>query len=259
MKPLIFLAFAAVSATAADLPGWKLAWSDEFDQAGRPNPDKWGYEEGLIRNNEKQFYTRDRRENARVEDGKLIIEARKEAMKGGEFTSSSVISKGHGEWSSGKFEIRAKLPAARGTWPAIWMLPADHGKVRWPLCGEIDIMEHVGHDPGKIHGTLHSETFNHTKGTQRSGTLMTPTFATDFHTYGMEWSDGRIVMSIDGKTYATFDKKPGDTAKEWPFDKPFYLILNLAIGGAWGGQKGIDEAAFPQRMEIDFVRVYQRK
>lgn len=258
MKILLLLGLAVVSATAAELPGWKLVWSDEFEQPGQPDPNKWGYEKGLVRNNEKQYYTENRRENARVEDGKLVIEARKEAMKGGEFTAASLITKGRGEWKFGRFEVRAKLPAARGTWPAIWMLPGDIGKVGWPRCGEIDIMEHVGHDPGKIHGTLHSEAFNHTKGTQRSGTLMTPDCATAFHTYSMEWSAERIVMHIDGKTYATFDKKPGDTAAQWPFDKPFYLILNLAIGGAWGGQKGIDEAAFPQRMEIDYVRVYQK-
>ena len=259
MKTLLLLGLAALSATAADLPGWKLVWSDEFDRPGQPDPAKWGYEKGLVRNNEKQYYTDNRRENARVEDGKLVIEARKEPMKGGEFTAASLISKSHGEWTYGRIEVSAKLPSARGTWPAIWMLPNDISKIRWPLCGEIDIMEHVGHDPGKIHGTLHSGTYNHTKGTQRSGTLMVATFGSAFHTYSMDWSADRIVMHIDGKTYATFDKKPGDTAAEWPFNKPFYLILNLAIGGAWGGQKGIDTTAFPQRMEVDFVRVYAKK
>jgi len=259
MKFLILSGLFVLSATAADLPGWKLVWSDEFDKPGQPDPAKWGYEKGMVRNNEKQFYTENRRENARVEDGRLIIEARKETMDRGEFTSASVISKGHGAWTYGRIEVKAKLPAARGTWPAIWMLPEDHGKVPWPMCGEIDIMEHVGHDPGKIHGTLHSGAYNHTKGTQRSGNLMIPTCATEFHTYSMEWSADKIVMHVDGKAYATFDKKPGDQDAEWPFHKPFYLILNLAIGGAWGGQKGIDDAAFPQRMEVDFVRVYRKE
>ena len=120
-------------------------------------------------------------------------------------------------------------------------------------------MEHVAHTPNVIHGTLHSEAFNSTKGTQRTGNLTIPTASSDFHSYTMDWSADRIVMGIDGKSYATFDRKTDDKAAEWPFDKPFYLILNLAVGGSWGGQKGIDEAAFPQRMEVDFVRVYRKE
>jgi beta-glucanase (GH16 family) len=258
MKPLVVLGFTLLSAAAADLPGWKLVWSDEFDKPGQPDPAKWSYEKGFVRNGEKQFYTDNRRENARVEDGHLIIEARKEKMAGGEFTAASLITEGHASWTYGRFEVKAKLPAARGTWPAIWMLPNDFGKVGWPKCGEIDIMEHVGYDPGKVHGTLHSEAYNHTKGTQRGAQLAVPTFSSEFHTYAVEWSKDKILMEIDGKNYVTFDKKPGDTVAEWPFDQPFYLILNLAIGGGWGGQKGIDDAAFPQRMEIDFVKVYQK-
>ncbi len=258
MKSLLLLLLTAVSTIAVDLPGWKLVWSDEFDQPGLPDPAKWSYEKGLVRNNEKQFYTENRRENARVEDGKLIIEARKEKSGGGDFTSASLISKGHGEWKYGRIEVRAKLPAARGTWPAIWMLPAEFGKASWPKCGEIDIMEHVGFNPGVIHGTLHSETYNHTKGTQRETKIPVPTFASDFHTYAIDWSAEKIVMFIDGKSYATYDRKSGDTENEWPFDKPFYLILNLAVGGSWGGAKGIDDAAFPQRMEVESVRVYQK-
>ena len=259
MKPLLALLLHTLPIFAEAPAGMKLVWSDEFDKPGQPDPAKWGYEKGMVRNGEKQFYTDNRRENARVEGGKLIIEARKEKMDGGDFTSASVISKGHGEWTYGRVEVKAKLPAARGTWPAIWMLPTDIGKVNWPLCGEIDIMEHVGHDAEKIHGTLHSEAFNHTKGTQRSGTIQAPTFAKDFHVYAMDWSKDRITIELDGKVYATFDRKEGDKAEQWPFQKPYYLILNLAIGGSWGGQQGIDEAAFPQRMEVDHVRVYQKK
>ena len=257
MKSIFLICLMAFS-PAVCRADWNLVWSDEFEKAGQPDPAKWGYEKGMVRNGEKQFYTDNRRENARVEDGKLIIEARKEAMDRGDFTSASLTTQGHAEWTYGRIEVRAKLPEARGTWPAIWMLPGDHGKVAWPKCGEIDIMEHVGYAPNVIHGTLHSEAFNHTKGTQRSGNLTVPTASSEFHTYGMEWSADRIQMSIDGKSYVTFDRKPGDNAAEWPFDKPFYLILNLAIGGGWGGQKGIDDAAFPQRMEVDFVKVYRK-
>ena len=258
MRHLILLVLTTLTASAADPTGRKLVWSDEFDIPGQPDPAKWSYESGLLRNNEKQFYTDNRRENSRVEDGKLIIEARKETQGGGGFTSASMISKGHAEWTYGRIEVKAKLPAARGTWPAIWMLPKDVGKIPWPKCGEIDIMEHVGYDPGLIHGTLHTEAFNHIKHTQRGAELAVPTFASDFHIYSIDWSKDKILMEIDGKTYATFDKRPSDTVAEWPFDKPFYLILNLAIGGDWGGQKGIDDAAFPQRLEVDFVRVYQK-
>lgn len=258
MKIPLILALTAVTSLAADLSGWKLVWSDEFDKPGQPDPAKWGYEKGMLRNNEKQFYTDNRRENARVEDGKLVIEARKEKMDRGDFTSASLITKGHGEWTSGRIEVKAKLPSARGTWPAIWMLPGDHGKVPWPMCGEIDIMEHVGHDPGNIHGTLHSSAFNHIRHNQRSGKLMIPSYATGFHVYSMDWSTGKIIFKVDEKEYAAFESKTGDGEAEWPFNKPFYLILNLAIGGAWGGQKGIDDAAFPQRMEVDYVRVYQK-
>lgn len=258
MKLALLLGLTAIAATAQDLPGWKLVWGDEFDRPGLPDPAKWGYEKGLVRNHELQFYTEKRRENARVEDGQLIIEARKEPMDGGQFTSASLISRGHGAWTYGRIEVKAKLPAARGTWPAIWMLPNDHGSVPWPRCGEIDIMEHVGHDPGVIHGTLHCEAYNHVKHTQRGSKLLVPTASSDFHLYAMDWSAERITIQVDGQTYATYDKKPGDTAAQWPFNKPFYLILNLAIGGAWGGQKGVDDAVFPQRMEVDYVRVYQK-
>ena len=257
MKTLLFLFLSILSLTAADPSGWKLVWSDEFDKPGLPDPEKWSYEKGMLRNHEKQFYTKDR-ENARVEDGHLIIETRKVKREKGDYTSASLNTRGHGDWTYGRFEVKAKLPSARGTWPAIWMLPGDSGKVGWPKCGEIDIMEHVGYDPAVIHGTLHTEAYNHVKHTQRSSKVTEPAFATDFHTYSMEWSAEKILMEIDGKIFATFGKKPGDGVAQWPFDKSFHLILNLAVGGDWGGVKGIDDAAFPQRMEVDFVRVYQK-
>ncbi len=182
MKFFILLGFTSLAATAAGLPGWRLVWSDEFEKPGQPAPAKWSYEKGLIRNGEKQFYTDNRRENARVEDGKLIIEAKKEKMHGGEFTSASLTSQGHADWTYGRLEVSAKLPAARGTWPAIWMLPSDHGKIPWPKCGDIDIMEQVGYDPDTIHGTLHTEAFNHLKNTQRTSARQCPRRAAGFTT-----------------------------------------------------------------------------
>jgi beta-glucanase (GH16 family) len=256
---LLFGLIPLVALAGEDAVGWKLVWSDDFESGEAPNPSKWSYEVGRVRNDEKQFYTRDRRENARVEGGRLILEARREKHQGAEFTSASLITRGHAQWQYGRIEVKAKLPSARGTWPAIWMLPSDFGQVPWPKCGEIDIMEHVGYDPGIIHGTLHSEVFNHLKGTQRSSTQRLATFSSNFHCYAIEWSKDRIVSQIDGKTYATFIRKPTDGPAEWPFDKPFYLILNLAVGGSWGGQKGIDESAFPQRLEIEEVKVFQAK
>lgn len=245
-------------ACAAEVPGWNLVWSDEFERPGRPDSAKWGYEKGLVRNREKQYYTVDRRENARVEGGHLVLEARHEEMDGGEYTSASLTTRGKADWMHGKVEVRAKLPAARGTWPAIWMMPSERG-LRWPLGGEIDIMEHVGHLPGRIHGTLHTEAFHAKTGGSRGGHVMVADWDRAFHVYGMEWSEGRIEMFVDGKPYVAFERKPGDGQPEWPFDRRFYLILNLAVGGGWGGVKGIDAAAFPQRFEIDWVRVYQRQ
>jgi beta-glucanase (GH16 family) len=254
--PLCLFSLAAAAPVPAPPPGWQLVWSDEFSTDGLPDPAKWAYENGRVRNNEAQFYTARREENARIENGILIIEARKEDHKGARFTSASLITKGRADWQYGRFEIRARLPAARGTWPAIWMLPADHGRVRWPDCGEIDIMEHVGHDPGVVHGTLHSGAFNHTKGNQRGGRQHFPAASTGFQIYAMEWSADSISMFVDGRRIASFARRDGDGEPEWPFRKPYYLILNLAIGGSWGGAKGIDEAAFPQRFEIDYVRVF---
>lgn len=248
---------------AADTSDWKLVWSDEFECDGAPDPAKWSYEEGFVRNQELQFYTRDRRENARVEKGLLVIEARREdfkdphAKREAKFTSASLVTKGKAAWTCGRIEVRAKLPAARGTWPAIWMLGADIDKVGWPACGEIDILEFVGHVPDVVHANVHTRDFNHTRGNGRGHTLKVPNLTDDFHVYSLEWTPERIDIQFDGKTYFTL-KNDGMGRGSWPFDQPHYLILNLAIGGSWGGQKGVDEAAFPQKLLVDYVRVYQR-
>lgn len=255
---VIALCFALSHASAAELHGWKLVWSDEFDKPGAPDTAKWSFEKGVVRNNEKQYYTANRRENSRIENGKLIIEARKEKFENAEYTAASLTTQGRAEWKYGRIEVSAKLPAGRGSWPAIWMLPTDIGKVPWPRCGEIDIMEHVGFNPGVVHGTLHTEAYNHTKKTQRASQTKLPSFSEKFHTYAVEWSADTIVMQIDGKTFATYNKKPDDKEAEWPFDKPYYLILNFAVGGGWGGMKGIDDTVFPQRFEVNYVRVYQK-
>jgi beta-glucanase (GH16 family) len=137
------------------------------------------------------------------------------------------------------------------------MLPEENRFGGWPKNGEIDIMEHVGFDPGKVHGTVHTEAFNHMIGTQKAGQLMVSNFATEFHTYAVDWKEGQMDFYIDGQHYFTF-KNSGNGYQEWPFDQPFYLILNLAVGGNWGGKEGVDPDIWPQRMEVDYVRVYKQ-
>lgn len=241
--------------SAAD---WTLAWSDEFESPGAPDPSKWDYEEGFLRNQELQYYTRDRRENARVEGGSLLIEARREAFATGRYTAASLVTRGRQTFTYGKVEVRAKLPRGRGLWPAIWMLGADIDAVGWPRCGEIDVMEHVGFEPGRVHGTVHTEAYNHVKGTQRGAQLEVGDLYDTFHVYAVEWRPERIDFLVDGRTYFTFAKEPGGPAV-WPFDRPHFLIMNIAIGGSWGGQQGVDDAVFPQRMTVDYVRVYRAR
>jgi beta-glucanase (GH16 family) len=272
----IFLPWFLLLSVAASLPAteWKLIWSDEFDKPGLPDPAKWNYETGFIRNNELQFYTRERRENARVEDGLLIIEARKErfpnpdfrpevtdtnrwrqARQFADYTSASLTTRGKASWTSGRIEVRAKLPSARGTWPAIWTLGLTGP---WPACGEIDIMEFVGFDPGVIHANIHTRKYNHVQKTAKGGQISIPDASESFHVYALEWSTNRLDFFVDNRNYFTFQNE-GSGPDAWPYDKPQYLILNLAIGGAWGGRQGIAEAEFPQRFCIDYVRVYQRQ
>lgn len=241
---------------------WQLVWQDEFDQPGLPDATRWSFNVGGNGwgNHEQQFYTDARLENARVEDGHLVIEARKEAWQGSEYTSARLVTKNKGDWSAGRFEIRARLPQGRGTWPAIWMLPTvwDLGNGGWPDNGEIDIMEHVGYDPGAIHASTHTQKHQWRKNTQRTAITQVPDFATQFHTYAMEWDAEELRIYVDELHYFTSRREGGDWTS-WPFTRNFHLILNLAVGGEWGGQKGIDDAIFPQRMEVDYVRGYQRE
>ncbi len=236
--------------------GQKLLWSDEFDYTGLPNPQKWGYEEGFVRNKEAQYYTKERLKNARVENGKLIITAHKEEFEGAHYTSASLNTRGKFEVTRGRIEVRAKLPHGRGTWPAIWMLGANIGQVGWPACGEIDIMEFVGYEPGVIYANVHTRDYNHTKGTGRGGKIVTEKPFEDFHIYAVEWYRDRMDFYFDNQRYYSCQKK-GEGIGEWPFDAPQYLLINLAIGGAWGGQQGIDDSIFPMEYQVDYVRIYQ--
>ena len=259
---LLLALVAPFSARAETAPaGWQLVWDDEFDGDGAPDPAKWSYDVGGEGwgNHELEFYTKDRRENVRVENGHLIIEARRESWQGSAYTSARLVTKGHGDWTYGRIETRAKLPLGRGTWPAIWMLPTkwDLGNGGWPYNGEIDIMEHVGYDPGVVHASTHSQKNQWRSHNQRTAIRAVPDAGTAFHTYTIEWDAEEIRIFIDDQHYFTSRKEGGDW-KSWPFYKDFHLVLNLAVGGDWGGVKGVDDRIWPQRMEVDYVRVYQK-
>lgn len=235
-----------------------LVWNDEFNYTGLPATDKWGYDVGGggWGNNELQYYTNARSENARVENGKLIIEARKEQYEGSEYTSARLVTRQKGDWLYGRVEAYAKLPSGTGTWPAIWMLPTNWVYGSWPKSGEIDIMEYVGYDPGVVHGSIHTEAYNHVLGTQKTATISVPDAETAFHLYALEWTPEKIDIYVDNNKYFTFDNEHKDY-KTWPFDQVFHLILNIAVGGNWGGAQGVDPNIWPQKMYVDYVRVYQ--
>ena len=248
-------------------PGFELVWSDEFDTPGLPDATKWKYDthrnaEGWY-NNEKQYYAAGRLENSRVENGNLIIEAHQEDLSAGrfedwgkqEYSSARLITQGLGDWTYGFFEVRAKLPCGRGTWPAIWTLPSDPDVV-WPAGGEMDIMEHLGLEPGVIHHSIHTTAFNFSRGTQKTSSHTLPTACEQMHKYQLLWAPTLLMFAVDDQPKFLF-QKDSDKKTRWPFDKPQHLLLNVAVGGTWGGQKGIDPAAFPARMEVDYVRVYR--
>lgn len=236
---------------------WKLVWEDTFDKTGLPDPAIWGYEEGFVRNREAQYYTKNRLENGRIENGNLVIEARKDNWKDHEITSASLNTYGKKSMLYGKIEVRAKLPTGVGTWPAIWMLgDAMNEGVGWPACGEIDIMENVGYNPDIIHANVHTKKYNHSIGTGKGDKITIKDSYKNYHTYTLEWYEDRMEFFVDNKRFFIFENENAGN-DVWPFNKPHYLILNLAIGGAWGGQQGIAEDLLPQKYYIDFVKVYE--
>lgn len=273
------LAFAAVAA-ATQLGGVNYAvdtpmpqpdrshvlWADEFD-GPKLDMSKWSFDTWRNKagwwNGEQQYYSADRPQNLRIEDGKLIIEARRdpEALSkladwgGQSYSAARIMTHGKASWTYGFYEVRAKLPCARGTWPAIWLLPeADGGG--WPDGGEIDVMEMVGSQPNVAHATLHTALFNHTRGNGRGGETPVATACTEFHRYQLAWRPDFITIGVDDHAYMRVNNDQPGGRGAWPFDRPFHMILNLAIGGPWAGSKGIDDAAMPQRFEVDYVRVY---
>lgn len=238
----------------------KLVWQDEFNGTGLPDASRWDYEQGYVRNRELQYYTVARSQNARIENGNLVITALHDSLKTDKglfpVTSASLHTRGRQSWTYGRIEVRAKVPSSLGTWPAIWTLGTNIGAVGWPACGEIDIMEHVGYMPDTVHFNAHTSKYNHVKGIGKGTRIFVKEPHQTFHVYAIEWFPERIDWYFDDRKVFTFaNEQSGKDA--WPFSEPQYLILNLAFGGAWGATRGVDTGSLPQQFFIDYVRVYQ--
>jgi beta-glucanase (GH16 family) len=258
---------SAISESGGIPAGYRVVWADEFDVAGLPDAAKWSYDTDRNAagwyNNELQYYANARARNSRVENGFLTITAHKEDLStlgvadwsGQRYSSARLITRDKASWRYGFFEVRAKLPCGTGSWPAIWTLSSPP-QTRWPDDGEIDIMEHVGFDQGVVHATVHTGAYNHTRGNQRGATTTIADLCNEFHRYQLTWTATRITIGIDDRNFYQYSNDGSGNAA-WPFDSPQFLILNIAVGGDWGGQKGVDDAIFPLQMQVDYVRVYQ--
>ena len=247
---------------------WELLWSDEFndEELDLTKWNKLNWKPGWV-NNELQAYT-DRDTNIFLENGHLVLQGNIEPGFSGtdyvgnnyvaDYTSGRVNTDDKFSTTYGRFDIKAKLPAGKGSWPAIWMLGESISSIGWPQCGEIDIMEHVGYDLGLVHGSIHTQDYNHMYGTQKSGSKYVDDVTDAFHVYSLEWSPFYLRYLIDNEPFFfVYNDSNGDFGK-WPFNDPHYLILNLAIGGDWGGVQGVSASAFPMKMYIDYVRVYKK-
>lgn len=262
----VFVAWLAAAVTpshADNSPNsdWKLVWSDEFNQpdGSLPDPAKWSFETGGNGwgNNEMEFYTA-RTNNARIEDGKLVIEAKQESYGGKNITSGRLVTKGKYSCTYGRIEARIKIPHGQGIWPAFWMMGTNIDSVAWPACGEIDIMENIGKEPGTVHGTVHGPGYSGSHGIGGPFTLPGGAQLTgDFHVYGIEWSTNRIDWYIDGQTYFSITPARLPKGAAWAFDQSKFILFNLAVGGGWPGYPDAT-TTFPQRMVVDYVRVYQK-
>ncbi len=277
MKWLLGLILLAGNTLAQEREGWRLIWSDEFNGSGALDSAKWSHEEGFIRNNEEQYYTKADIRNASRKNGILAITARKENKKNPSHTpgapenaffgkhretitctSASVITEGKFSFLYGRLEVRARLPKGQGVWPAIWMMGANRKETGWPRCGEIDVMEFVWSTRETAYGTVHwykpGEKKNHAS---KGGTVKSGTLSTEFHIYAIEWDKDKIDFFFDDQKYFTYavalaDQPDGSN----PFRLPQYLLMNLAIGGSWGG--AVAEGTLPATCEIDYVRIYQK-
>ena len=246
----------------SDIDGYQLFWNDEFNQDSL-NLNFWNIEKwwpGAF-NEESQSYV-DTKENINVIDGKLYIRAKKQTPfdpNNPSYTSGRINTKGKVELKYGFWEIRAKLPSGVGTWPAIWMLNSEIDSIGWPYCGEIDIMEHVGFEPNKVYFSIHNTNlFGNVHGSTQQGVYELNNLETSFHNYTIEWGKDFIKGYIDGTLYFNY-LKSSNSFNDWPYDNPFFLIINLAIGGEWGGIQGIDNSIFPASFVIDYVRLYEKE
>lgn len=236
----------------------ELVWFDNFEYDGLPDPTRWTFEiqdPGWV-NEEKQYYVKNST-NCRVEDGKLVLEAHYNPNSEQKYTSCRLKTQYKGDWKYGRIEVRAKLPSGRGTWPAIWAMPTDSIYGGWPNSGEIDMMEHVGFDPGWIHASVHCKDYFWKINTQKTAKRFDPSVENEFHLYFMNWYEKRIEVGMDNEIYFIYSRPNIPTSDNWPFDQKFFLILNIAVGGVWGGLQGIDNSIFPQRMIIDYVKIFQ--
>ena len=244
--------------------GWDIVWQDEFDGESL-DINKWSHEVGGhgFGNNELQYYTDDS-SNSFVDNGILHIRAKYEPAGIGSpnnlrnFSSARLRTVGKGDWQYGRIDVKAKIALGQGIWPAIWMLPSDWIYGGWPKSGEIDIMEHVGHDEGRIHGSVHTESYNHIIGTQRTNSKLIENVKTLFHIYSIEWSEQKIDFFIDDTLHFTFKNDFINDFRTWPFNERFHLLLNVAVGGNWPGPPN-NTTVFPQDMEVDYVRVYEKQ
>ena len=243
---------------------WELVWSDEFDGEGLPDTSKWSYNIGNWGwgNNEPQYYTANRTENARQEDGVLIIEAHQNDMDQA-WTSARLTTQGKFAFQYGKIEFRAKVPPGRGTWAAGWLLGESYrDELSWPYCGEIDVLECVGYEindttgKGKNHSTCHTRAYYFKQGNQIGAEIEVDSMFQKYHEYTIEWYPDRIEAFLDGEYFFTYDKNANEL--EWPFDNPQNIIINLAVGGGWGGAQGIDTSWASHRYILDYVRVFQK-
>jgi beta-glucanase (GH16 family) len=244
---------------------WTLTWSDEFNgpNGSTPDPAKWTILTGGNGwgNNELEYYTA-RPENVHVEDGNLVITALKEDYTGTDgvsrgYTSARMQTMGKFDQAYGRFESRIKIPYGQGIWPAFWMLGADMPTAHWPGAGEIDIMENIGREPGTVHGTIHGPGYSGSKGIGAPYSLPSGRFADDYHIYAIEWEPNQIRFYVDDHLYET--RTPADLPQgtKWVYDHPFFILLNCAIGGGWPGNPDAT-SMFPQKMLVDYVRVYKR-
>jgi len=245
------------TSTEPEAPNWQLVWQDEFDGETNSLPDatKWGFDIGSGWGNDQLEYDTNRRENASLNgQGHLVIVARKENYQGYAYTSARIHTRDLFEQTYGRFEAKILLPWGQGIWPAFWLLGANEDEVGWPECGEIDIMEYRGQEPYRVHGSLHGPGYSGSKPVTDNYDLYNDRFDAGFHVFAVEWSPNAIKWTVDDKLYQTVAR--ADLPGPWVFDHPFYIIVNLAVGGNYVGMPS-ESTVFPQTMVVDYVRVYQ--